>query len=411
MLDEGNEQREKKEHTMKLLRPILLTQILFSVILFHMGHVFPLYAKPYIPDNDSVVLETLPTSGDPQIKKHRELRSQLSKSPNDLVLAVKLAREYLQIGRSKGDPRYDGYAEAALQPWWNLAYPPAEVLILRATLRQRRHDFDLALQDLSRIAQNHPNHPQAWLTQAVIHQVRGNYQEARRSCIPLLRLANTLVSTACIANTTGLNGQALDSYQSLQEAVRNAVSSTHQEKLWALTLLAEMASRLGKSLEAEKYFLEALAIDQEDTYLLGAYSDFLLDQDRPGEVQTLLENTPRSDGLLLRLALAEQQLNAPTLEGHIATLKARFAANRLRGESPHLREEARFRLHLLHQPQQALELAQKNWRIQREPWDARILLEAALQSKDPSAAQPVVDWLTSVGLKDVQLQKLTGFLS
>ena len=39
--------------------------------------------------------------------------------------------------------------EAALTPWWNLAEPPVEVLILRATLRQRRHEFDSALADLT----------------------------------------------------------------------------------------------------------------------------------------------------------------------------------------------------------------------------------------------------------------------
>ena len=396
---------------MKLLRTILLIQILLSVISFHMGHVSSLYAKPYIPGNDSVVLESLPTSSDPQITKLRTLRTQLSKNPDELTLAVELARAYLKIGRTKADPRYDGYAESALQSWWRMDQPPHEVLILRATLRQRRHDFEPALQDLTSILTLNPNHAQAWLTQSVIHQVRGNYQEARRSCLPLLRLTNRLVSTACLANTTSLNGQALESYHSLEKILANDSSSTPEEKLWALTLLAEMAFRLGKSSEAEKHFQAAITIDQEDTYLLGAYSDFLLDQDRPGNVQTLLEGNIRSDGLLLRLALAEQQLNSPILKEHITTLKARFAENRLRKEARHLREEARFTLHLLHRPKQALELAQKNWSIQREPWDARILLEAALQSEKPSAAQPVVDWVTSVRLEDVQLQKLTGLLS
>lgn len=336
----------------------------------------------------------------------RQLRKELSNAPTDLALAVKLAQEYLQIGRTTVDPRYDGYAQAALQPWWNMAQPPAEVLLLRAILRQRRHDFDRALNDLDHVLQMQPRNSQAWLTQSVIHQVRGHYQDAHQSCLPLLRLSNALIAISCMANVASLNGQAQKSYLALQKIVENSVVSPPQEKLWGLTILAETASRLGKDTEAEHYFQTALAIDRRDVYLLGAYCDFLLDQGRAEEVRTLLKDATQHDGLLLRLALAEQQLQAPAHEKHVAELKARFAANRLRGEAQHLREESRFTLFLLQQPEQALELAQKNWQIQREPWDARMLLQAALQSGDRAAAQPVLDWLKSENLEDVQLEKL-----
>ncbi len=370
-----------------------------------------LHAEPYIPQDDSIILEQLPASRDPKIQELRTLRTQLSKTPNNLILAVSLARAYIQLGRTKADPRYDGYAQAALQPWWDLENPPTDVLLIRATLRQRGHDFDQALKDLARVLKIQPLNAQAWLTQAVIHQVRGNYQDARGSCLPLLRLTNALVATACIANVASLNGQAEESYQSLQEAVAKDISSPPQEKLWAFTLLAEMASRLGNEAEAERHFQVALNIDAHNTYLLGAYSDLLLDQRRPKDVQSLLEGSVMSDGLLLRLALAEQQLDAPTLEHHVTILKARFAENRLRGEARHLREEARFELHLLHQPQHALALAQENWNIQREQWDARILLEAAIQSKSFSVAQPVIHSLISNDTEDIQLKTLIGQLS
>ena len=111
------------------------------------------HAEPYIPDDDSVVLQTLPASGNSNMQQLRQLRKELSNAPTDLALAVKLAQEYLQIGRTTVDPRYDGYAQAALQPWWNMAQPPAEVLLLRAILRQRRHDFDRALNDLDHVLQ------------------------------------------------------------------------------------------------------------------------------------------------------------------------------------------------------------------------------------------------------------------
>ena len=148
-----------------------------------------------------------------------------------------------------------------------------------------------------------------------------------------------------------------------------------------------------------------------DPYLLGAYADFLLDQDRPGEVLELLEDESRIDPLLLRLALAERRLGAGALDEHLALLQDRFDAARRRGDSVHLREEARFTLHLLDRPGEALELARRNWATQREPADARVLLEAALAASKPAAAQPVLDWLERTGLEHVGIEALVDRLA
>jgi hypothetical protein len=39
------------------------------------------------------------------------------------------------MARSESDPRYNGYAEAALRPWWSLPHPPNSVLLLRAPMK------------------------------------------------------------------------------------------------------------------------------------------------------------------------------------------------------------------------------------------------------------------------------------
>ncbi len=365
-----------------------------------------LQAEPYIPQSDAEILIKLPASYNTIVLKLRQHQMQLISAPNDTERAVALAQSYIELGGSTGDPRYNGYAQAALQPWWHLEQAPSEILILRAILRQRQHDFNNALNDLNQVLRVQPKNGQAWLTQAVIHQVQGNYPASKKSCLALMRNKSYLITMSCIANVASLNGRAEESYRALQKVLEQAIAAPAQEKLWAITILAETAARLGKYNEAEQHFLQALHIDGQDTYLLGAYSDLLLDQGRPKDVQFLLQKTVQSDGLLLRIALAEQQLNAPTLKQHVEILKARFAENKLRGESQHLREEARFTLHLLHNSKQALTLAQENWRIQREPWDARLLLEAALSGANQAAAKPVIDWLIAVNLEDHQLNKL-----
>ena len=168
---------------------------------------------------------------------------------------------------------------------------------------------------------------------------------------------------------------------------------------------------MGDPERAEAHFQEARGLGPHDAYLLGSYAEFLLDQARAGEVVDLLRDETRVDGLLLRLTLAERAIGDPAQDAHIEELQARFAASRQRGDSLHQGEEARFLLHLADQPQAALTLAQANWAVQREPRDARILLEAALASGDRSAARPALDWMAQTGIEDVALTVLAQRLS
>ena len=366
-------------------------------------------AAPFIPKDDTQVLERLRAPADPQARELRRLRERLAQDPGNLKLAIHLVRRYGEVGRAEGDPRYFGYAQSALRPWWDQAQPPPEVLVLRAFVRQGLHDFDGALEDLSRVLKVQPQNAQAWLTRAVVLEVLGDYEGALRSCLPLLRLSNVLVATTCISSAGSLGGQAEKSYDPLVQALQNSPSAKAQVRLWALTVLADIATRLGRDETAEQHFKQALSLGLRNTYLLSAYADFLLDQNRPQEVEALLKEDTRPDGLLLRLTLAEQLLDSPHLKNHVESLRARFAANRLRslqGDILHLRTEARFTLHVLNKPAKALQLAKKNWALQREPWDARLLLEAALRANDPAAARPVLDWLATSKLEDVQLQRL-----
>lgn len=364
----------------------------------------PAAAEPFIPKDDATVLERLPAgrSADPEPKR---LRAELARDPSNLELALDLAGRYLEIGRAAGDPRYQGYAEAALAPWWTAPDPPPGVLLLRATIRQNRHDFAAALADLDRLLRLQPRNAQGWLTRAIVLQVQGDYAAALESCLPVRRY-RPLLASACLASAASLSGWAESAYELLHQAIAAAPTARGGDRLWALTGLAEIAARLGRAEDAERHFEEALALEQRDLYLLAAYADFLLDQDRPEDVQKLLADETRSDSLLLRLALAEARLDSPRLGERLTILGDRFAEASLRGEGRHLGAEARFRLHLLDQPAAALDLARRNWAAQREPVDARLVLEAAVAAGDSEAARPVVAWLEESGLEDVRLAGL-----
>src|SRR5262249_26306266 len=146
---------------------------------------------------------------------------------------------------------------------------------------------------------------------------------------------------------------------------------------------------------AEAYFRDALALDGTDPYLLAAWSDFLIAQDRPREVLELLRGARRSDPLLLRCALAEKALGLAAWRASAAELAARIAASRLRGDRVHLREEARYALELAGDVRGALALARENWQVQKEPADLLILAASAVAARDAAALAAVHAWHAS----------------
>ncbi len=364
-------------------------------------------AEPFIPTDASEPLERLrAVAFDPGQRELRELRAKLGASPTNTVLASAFARRCVEKYRAEADPRYLGRAQAALAPWWGAAAPPVEILVLRATIKQSQHQFVESLADLDTAIRLEHNNAQAWLTRATILTVLGDYEAARRACMPLAKLAPGLVSVTAAASIACLSGGAERGCALLRRALEGNPAVSAGEKIWALTVLAETYGRLGRRTEAEGCYKNALALGVRDPYLLGAYADFLLDEGRAGEVAELLKNETRSDGLLLRLTLAESALTPPpaVLDAHLASLQARFEACRLRGDFVHQREEARFQLYLLHNPAGAVRLALANWRAQHEPADARILIEAARAAGQPEAAGPALAFVQTNHLEDIHLK-------
>ena len=365
-------------------------------------------AAPFIPSSGKQVIETLPRRGDPVQQQLRSLRAELNARPTDIALATSVAQRYIALGRSETDPRYLGYAQAALAPWWAQAAPPPAVRLLRATLLQSTHQFGPALADLKGVLAAQPDNAQAWLTQATVQTVQGDYDGATASCAHLSNLSIELITVTCIANVGTVTGRSVKSEQLLELTLQRSANAPVELREWALTLLAEMAQRRGDTAVAEARYKSALAMAPNDSYLLGAYADFLLDQQRPGEVLTLLRDQSRIDALLLRRALALQQQDGKSsaLATDVKELGARFDAAALRGDTVHQREQARFELLLRRDAPTALALAKKNWAIQKEPADIRIYLEAAGMARDAGAAKPVIDWVKQHQIEDVAAQRL-----
>jgi hypothetical protein len=120
----------------------------------------------------------------------------------------------------------------------------------------------------------------------------------------------------------------------------------------------------------------------------------------------LLADHVQSDTAFLRLALAQAALHTTAAPRYAWLMAARFEALRQRGSDYFGREEARFALQLQHDPQTSLEMAKRNWALQRAPWDARVLLEAAVAAHQPRAADDAVAFIEQTRLEDPVVMSL-----
>ena len=372
--------------------PRLVRGCFFAVLLI----VGTVQAAPYRPASESEVLERLPPGERNSVLGALQQRSR---SPE---LAARLARAHIERYRSQSDPRYLGYAQAVLQPWWEQAQPPPEVLLMRATLRQSRHDFEGALQDLAQLLRQQPQNAQAWLTQATVQRVLGRYAQAQASCGRLQGLTAVFVVELCQLSIAGLQGQLGPAYQALLELQPSASVQALALQSWRLAELADMAERLGRPAAAEAHYRVGLELG-EDHGLRAGLADLLLDQGRARETATLTAGYETVDALSLRRALALKALGDAGFAALDRQILDGHANARRRGEDLHLREEARYVLDAQADAVAALPLAQANWKLQREPVDARLLLRAARGAAQPAAAQPVRDWMQASGIEDARL--------
>jgi tetratricopeptide (TPR) repeat protein len=321
-------------------------------------------------------------------------------------VAIPLAQFYIQQSRLSGDLRFLGYAEAVLAPWVQRSSPNADVLVLQATLQQSRHEFAASLAILDQALAVRPQNPQALLIRATVLRVLGRYPEASAACERFSRLVEPRLAALCTESIRGLRGHLESAYSSLTQV--STQGWLNSEKSWLYSELGEMAVRLGRDEEAERWFQQDLRLSPTDFYVRAAYADLMLQQGRPSEALALLAGEESFEPLLLRIAIAQKQLHDPALGQSSARLRAAFAAEMQRGEAVHRREQARFLLEVLDQPKLSLAAALENWTVQHEPDDVLVLMHAANAAGDPGAAAPAANFVRAQGQSDVRVDALNS---
>ena len=383
---------------------------LLAALLFAAGA--PLGAAPRVPASDDTIVEMLPTVAG-WSREERRLRQALAQRPRDEATAIAAAKAYLELARTQGDARYAGYAMGALQAWeaTAAAQTPPAVLVMRATVAQFLHDFDGAEATLKSALARQPGSADAWITLATILRVRGRYVESDAACRALGRVGPALYGLACLAENAGLRGDHASARDTLSCLLADPALQGAQQagtRQWLFTTLAEVEELAGRPAAAEGFYKQALRAAPSG-YLLIAYSDYLLRQNRPAEVPALLAREPRSDAVLLRLAIAARRPGGMGgARKDIDELQARFdaAAQRPGNAEVHAREGAMFALDVEGDARRALALARANVRLQREPIDLLLLARAANAADDEEARRELKALMQGTGLRDARVDAL-----
>lgn len=379
---------------------ILLTTATLAVA------VLSAHATPIVPTRDDEVIDVLPAINGNRAEERR-LRQQLASAPRDPALALAAAKRYLDQAHELGDPRFAGMALAALEPWKDEATMPDAVLLMRASLQQYLHEFDASSASLQRLlARPGEPRPQAWLTLATVRRVQGRYADSDAACQQVARAGAALHASACAAENAALRGdvaRARSAFNALLADRRLPVAT----RAWLTTSVAELEQRAGNAAAADAAFQATLKLEP-DAYATLAYADFLIEQKRPAQALALLKDQPRSDTVLLRLAIAGTQAAAASAPADVAEMRERIALANERPEAKvfHGREQAMFALAVDRDAKRAWQLARGNIAQQREPLDVLVLTQAARASGEPAALQEARRVAGEIGLRDRRVEEL-----
>ena len=358
-------------------------------------------ASPYVPANDATVLERVPERSD--LERLTPLRAAVAADPGDLQASLALATGYIGIGRRNSDPRFIAHAQAALALWLARPRPPERVLVLEAITLQYLHQFDPALALLDQALALEPLDAQAWLTRASLLELRGDYAGARRACARLVRAADDFTALTCLGSVAGRNGELAASWRALQASSGLTARLPAALRAWRLSVVAEMAERLGDDRAAEAHLRAALQAATDDPYVKSAYADLLLRTGRAPEVIALLAGSEAQDPLLLRLAIAGHRLRSPEAARWTQAYEERLRTAERDHDNTHLREQAMYLLEVHGDAAAALESARRNWAAQREPADLRVYARAAERTHATADVALIARWLRETRYEDRSL--------
>lgn len=379
-----------------------------------------LTAQQFVPNTPEFIVETLPASIVALSKELAPTRSNANRSRSATTLSdtqlENLEQQALaayRIAVNTQEQRAYGHTLAVLERWPAQQEKTTNIHILLAAVLQHEHHFIEALSHLDAALTKAPNNAQAWLMRAQINLVIAEYVTARQDCKALSALVQPAIGINCLAQVDALTGNAQRSLDIVVGLLTESRDLSRQDYAELFTSAATFAQRLGKIEDAIRYYYTALQITPDQPYVLVHYAQLLLEQARHHEVIALFATRderalPDEQRILFARALSmssERQLleQARVLKD---SLEKSFEAAFKRHEALPNKAYAQFTLYLSHEPQKALQAAQANWSLQKEPSDTLLLALAAQESGARVQISDLAHWIEAHRTEDTRLDRV-----
>jgi thioredoxin-like negative regulator of GroEL len=326
----------------------------------------------------------------------RRLLAEFRSSAQSEPATVALATAYIARARAQREPGYFGRAESLLAS--RAARPGAGTALRRlyAEVLQYRHDFVAAEELLDGIIGEAPHDRDARLLRASIRLVRGDFAGARGDCAQLAAAGGigVPIGLACLAEALAGGGQ-FERAQALLDTTP-AQGADQNAQAYLLTTRGELRERNRELDRAIADYSAALTLAPRDDSVRAALADALAARGDSHDARRLLEVDKPSVALLVRAAALAHGANRSAL---IARARAWLDLEAARGDARHDREAAMLAL-VENNPPVALAAARRNFELQRELADVRVLARAASAARDTGALESLRQWLRSTGYRD-----------
>jgi len=349
---------------------------LFLLLTLYMNNVF---AMAYTPVSTDTIIAKWPNN-----RGHNKVNKQ-NKTP---FMALKKANKYLRGANNIGQSYLYGLAQSELEAYMNENKNP-QIWVGWARIQQHKHKFDMARAALNHALALDPYNINAHLLMARIGIIKKDFKSAKSHCLKLFGKSDLNTASICLLEISSYQGKLAESYQRLsQMKTGQSIGAIHDN--WLTLILADMAYRLKKFNESEHWL--DLALDQEKTSqslhrnitFLTEWSDIKLLLEKPKQVLSRLEALTQSepaieDTLILRLALAEKQMNQ--LENKSSSKWQKFIQQKVylreqRKDIHHAADLAHYYLEIEPKHTKAMYWAQVNWNQAQEHKDLRLLNRA-----------------------------------
>ena len=314
------------------------------------------------------------------------------------------------LGLRQGDLRWYGSARAALAPWWEASELPAQAYFLRGLVKQGFHDFDGGLRDIKKAIDKDRAQAEFWSWRFALHLLLADMNAARQDCDEIEKLFGQEEAEIYRAVLLYRTGQPAQAVAKLQRALGAPGFKDPSSQDWIGFHLGEALRVAGQTSLALATWDKHLKAQAQSHLLRLSLVELLNQSGRYAEAKKLIAIDTAPDALLMQAVIASRGLKDGEEARLARLLELRLQSQAQRGESLIERPKLIYLIAYGKDPAAGLALSIDNWKLQKEPPDALLFVQAALAVNQPRAAEPVIAWAQQTGYTDAELTPLIELL-